>query len=264
MKKILQITDIHLSPDDDLANENWGRAVAQAHEGNYDLIVITGDIVKNGPDDIGYLEYAKWKINQLPGQWKCIPGDHDIGGAPPMPELRSSVPWLKDYAFTEDRLNHFKSLFDENYWFMDLGSWRLIGIYDSLFCSDSVQEAEQWCFLEEAIKVEDNRPIALFMHKPPCLYGLRDTSSSTKMIPPEALRKLRKMIANTSVKLIACGHLHESRTITSEGITIYCGPTIIRQKGDYPSKLGSGFNGLTEFELTTSGVAHRIIPLPYA
>ncbi|PYE80896.1 metallophosphoesterase family protein [Pseudoroseicyclus aestuarii] len=264
IRRILHITDIHIGGGDGAVARNWDLAVEVAKATPHDLCVLTGDYVRNGPDEGGALAQARAQLDRLPGPWLCLPGDHDTGGAPPLPRPRPEVPWLANYGVTRERLSRYKALFGPDHWQMGFHNWSLIGLNDSLFESGFPEEALQWRFLDQALAAAGSRPVVLFMHKPPCLRSLTETDDRTKTIPAAARARLLEATTKADIRAIICGHLHEARSVQSEGVMIISGPTLIRQKDDYPASLGMNVNGVTLLEFLDQEITAQILPLPYA
>jgi 3',5'-cyclic AMP phosphodiesterase CpdA len=261
-KKLIHISDLHLSRTRAYTYPNWQAILTYIHHARPDLVVNTGDFVLDRPEDLDDLRFAHQQMTRLAVPWKAVPGDHDIGGGPPAPRVRPAVPWLEHYTVTENRRQHYVRLFGEDRWALPFGGWYLMGVNDLIFESGFDEEARQWQFLEAQLRAADGRPVALFMHKPPCIINLDETAYVTQAIPAQARSRLRHLLREFNVQLICTGHLHVYRTLTTHGVTIVTAPTILRGEDDYVSYNGLALNGLVEYTFDGTGVEFRMVQPP--
>ena len=261
-KKLIQISDLHLSRTHAYFYANWQAVLNYINKTMPDLVISTGDYVLDSPNDTDDLVLGRQEMERLEVAWKSLAGDHDIGGGPPQPRLRPEVPWLEHYAVTEERLNLYLELFEEDRWAMAFGDWYLIGINDLILESGFDAETIQWEFLQDHLATANNRPTALFMHKPPCIFSIKETGYSTNTIPAEGRKRLRDILQPSNVQLIASGHLHVYRTIHTSGITVVSAPTLMRGDNDYPSNNGYVVNGILEYSFEGEGVEFRLVEPP--
>jgi 3',5'-cyclic AMP phosphodiesterase CpdA len=258
-KKLIQISDLHLSRTRAYTYRNWKAILDHIHDVRPELVINTGDFVLDAPEDVDDLAYAYQQMQRLKVAWKALPGDHDIGGGPPSPLLRSDVPWLEHYASTEQRRAQYLDIFGEDRWALPFGDWYLIGVNDLIFESGFAAEDSQWQFLAEQLMIAASRPTALFMHKPPCVTSIDEDAYLTNAIPAQARRRLHDMLKEANVQLIGTGHLHVYRTFHTMGITVVTAPTILRGEGDYVSHNGLDVNGLVEYSFDGEGVEFRLV-----
>jgi 3',5'-cyclic AMP phosphodiesterase CpdA len=256
-QKLIHISDLHLSRNRAYTYANWQAMLTYINETQPDLVVNTGDYVLDDPEDSDDLVFGREQMDRLAIPWKSLPGDHDIGGGPPAPRLRPEVPWLENYAVSEERRNRYNDLFGGDHWKAELGDWTLIGVNDLIFESGFEAEAAQWQFLDAQLQQAGDRPVMLFMHKPPCTTSLRETGNTTNAIPIAARQRLLALLVGSSVRMICTGHLHVHRLFNTMGITVVVAPTIMRGENDYPSHNGLKINGLMEYTFDGEGVEFR-------
>lgn len=261
-KKLIHISDLHLSQTRAYTYANWSAVLDYVNRTQPDLLINTGDFVLEEPDDVDDLAFGREQMEHLTVPWKALPGDHDMGGGPPQPRLRPEVPWLEHYGITEARRQHYLSLFENDRWALPFGDWYLIGFNDLMLESGFAAEDTQWQYLADQLREAGNRPVALFMHKPPCVVSLREDAYVTSAIPARARRRLLHMIEGTNVRLICAGHLHVYRTFHTLGISVVVAPTIRRGEDDYVSGIGLDVNGIVEYNFDGEGVEFRLVEPP--
>lgn len=261
-KKLIQISDIHLSRARAYTYTNWEAVLAYIHATQPDLVVNTGDYVLDSPEDKDDLIFGHEQMQRLSVEWKSLPGDHDIGGGPPQPTLRPHVPWLEHYMTTESRRIHYLELFGEDHWAMPFGDWYFIGLNDLIFESGFADEEIQWQFLKRQLHEAGNQPTAIFMHKPPCIISITEADYVTNAIPGKARDRLWQMMKKANVRLIAAGHLHVYRTLQTMGVTVVVAPTLMRGKDDFFSKSGHNTNGIVEYTFVGESVEFRLVTPP--
>ncbi|MBK8023762.1 MAG: hypothetical protein IPK19_20605 [Chloroflexi bacterium] len=205
------------------------------------------------------LAFAYQELQRISLPLKILPGDHDIGGAPPQPALRPDVPWLENYLVTKERLARYRSLVGEDHWALTLGDWLLIGLNASLFSSGFDAEAEQWEFLIQQLQAAQGQSIVLLMHKPPCLNAFDETEATTRAVPDPARKRLRELAMVYPIRLFASGHRHIYRTYDSEGVTIVNAPTLMCDADGSWAVDGIYRCGLVEYTFLGHAIDFRMV-----
>ncbi|MGI9425231.1 MAG: metallophosphoesterase family protein, partial [Hyphomicrobiaceae bacterium] len=141
-----------------------------------------------------------------------LPGNHDVG------DLAANRP---EQPVTEARLAAWHRVLGPDRWARDLGGWRLIGLNAMLVGTALPEEAEQLAWLTSVLR--DDRPTALFLHKPLCIDELAEGPRGYWTVAPEPRARLVALLADKPVKLIASGHLHIQRQRTIDGVShVWC------------------------------------------
>jgi 3',5'-cyclic AMP phosphodiesterase CpdA len=205
--RIIQISDTHLSVQHDHFRQNTDR-IAQALAGEEaDLIIHTGDLSMDGAVDPSDLELARAWNDKLPAEVLSVPGNHDVG------DLPSNRP---DQPVTDARLAAWRDIIGPDWWVRDQGGWRLIGLNAMLVGTGHDQEAAQTDWLVSVLS--DERPIAIFLHKPLCIDALAEGPRGYWTLPPEPRAQLRQILAGKPIHLLGSGHLHIERQQRIDGI----------------------------------------------
>lgn len=198
------ISDTHLSRARPFFHANWElllRELAAAPPPEF--FIITGDVALDAPVREDDLAFARAQFDRLPAPWHALPGNHDIGSNPP--DLRGEH--VVDEALRVAWLRHFGA----DWWQLDIGGWRLIGLNSLIPGSFMPAESEQADFLEDAIATAGTRRVALLTHKPLCIHDVLETERSTNCWYLEARELIQRHVRDGRVAVIISGHLHEAR-----------------------------------------------------
>lgn len=252
MFSLIQISDTHLSELDPVGHAGWGLAAAYIDEVRPALVVNTGDIVRDDPSASADHAFARARHDALPVEWCAVPGNHDIGDG--LPNIGS---------IDEELRMAFDRNYGPGYWQRDFESWRLLGISDLLFDTGSTAEAAQWQWLEGALGSAAGKQLALFLHKPPFLLSPDENRTSSMTVPQRGGDRLWRLVEAHDVRLIACGHRHEHRTMRIGAVTIVWAPTTSALLEDRtpPEPRIKPTPGLVEYLFVDQGFIHSFIPL---
>jgi alkaline phosphatase D len=227
--RVVQITDTHLSPGRGVPPE-WTALVEWLRRDPPDLIVNTGDIVFEDPDDDADRAFARRLHDELPAPFVVIPGNHDIG-------------FYGDETEQPRRLATFREAWGADRFVADLAGWRLVGVNAYLLGSP---EHDEW--LGAAVGVDS--PVLVFVHQP-----ADDPSGDEWVMPPEAAGAFARAIADADVRLVASGHRH--RSVDGDGMLWAPSLTLI---GDTERGEGDPRPGFVEFVLSPGGgLDHRVL-----
>lgn len=217
MPVILQLSDAHLSPRNDLFRGNLERILRMAEDAQPDLVVATGDLSLDGADRAEDLALAAELHAAFPGRFLALPGNHDVGSHPhTMP--RQPV----DTA----RLARFRDHLGAGRGVVDLAGWRIIGLNSEIMGTGHDEEAVQAAFLTEALADAGDRRLALFLHKPVFVTEPTDPTFDYWSVPPYARGALDPVMNHPALRLVASGHLHLHRQFTRDGVAFAWAPPL--------------------------------------
>lgn len=204
MLRLVQISDTHLSAGHDAFNDNFERAADHIRQLNPDLIVHTGDVTRDAPGSPQELAFARSRLDGLETPVLAIPGNHDIGD-------NYSDGFTPASPVTTELTAAYEAHFGPGQWVEDRGGWRLVGVNGMLFGSGFEAEKRQWEWLADALGGHDR--IALFLHKPLFLTPEHTPEDPPfRYVPVDARARLSAMIDRFSVRLVGCGHVHQTRS----------------------------------------------------
>lgn len=264
MVRVLQVTDTHLSARVPSADENWAAVVAAVPGLGVDLVVHTGDITRNGAEDPDELTLARERLDRLEVPWLAVPGNHDIGDV-----------GHEAHPLTVQRRGRYEALFGPGFWAEQLGAWRLVGIDSQTLAETSDIAAERWEWV--AAQLDGAAPTALFMHRP--LRPLTDVEvdAPNRYLNEPARGRLAALLDLASVRLVACGHVHQWRILDRAGRRHVWAPAVWASlpESKQPT-MGTKTVGAVVHELGDDAVSHLVlddelvhhvvgetIPMPY-
>ncbi|MDX2155652.1 MAG: metallophosphoesterase [Hyphomicrobiaceae bacterium] len=254
--RLIQVSDTHLSRKRAYFLDNWRVLRDELAAAPPDLVVATGDLSFDGAADGDDLAFARAEHDLLPAPWIAVPGNHDIGESPLAVRL--------DQPIDDVRIARWQQLVGPQWWYRDIGAWRIVGIDTALLGSDRSEARAQWAFLETALASRDGRPVLLFQHMPPFLTTPEDMAFTTLAVPHTVRGRLLDVCVGGGVSKIACGHVHIHRRMEHKGIEIVWAPAtsffnIVEQQ-----KAGRGIPrpGYLEWTLAGRDLSWRLVEPP--
>jgi 3',5'-cyclic AMP phosphodiesterase CpdA len=198
--RVIQVSDTHLSASHEHFSNNNRAVTRWLCAQQADLIVHTGDL---GMDCAGTLEdlhlAADW-VSGFATELVCVPGNHDVG---------DRIAVKPSQPVNDERLAQWRDVIGPDYWSLDQGGWRLIGLNAMLFDTGHPAEEQQFSWLETTLSTR--LPAAVFLHKPLFVEHRDEGPRGYWTVPPEPRRRLLSLLDQANVKLIASGHLHIHR-----------------------------------------------------
>jgi 3',5'-cyclic AMP phosphodiesterase CpdA len=196
--RLTQISDTHLSAKRAWSVPNFEAVLRHLEADPPDLVVNTGDIILDDPDDQADAAFAYELHRRIPAPLLVIPGNHDVGD-------NGVEPW-QDQPPTEARLRRFAELWGADRFSVDVDGWRLVGANNLLVGTGLRAELEHEAWLRQELAGVDR--VALFLHKPICLtHPEIDDGPGGPLELPERLR-FWSLVDGSPVRLVASGHLH--------------------------------------------------------
>jgi alkylated DNA nucleotide flippase Atl1 len=245
--RIVQISDLHLSRKRGYAVPNFEAAVRWVNRTRPDLVVATGDLILDDPDDTDDLSFARELFDQLDVPWRALPGNHDIGDNPP-------DPWLGE-PVTAARRDRWRKVWGDDWWSVRLGGWVVIGLDSLLFGTGLAAEAAQWSWLSAQVGRAGDRPVMVALHKPLVAVG----GDSQTDLPGPVRERLLSALAPAQVRVVASGHVHQYRAGVVGGLaSVWAPPVSFVSKPGEPSRYGATKGvGLVTYTLDGDSVTWR-------
>jgi alkaline phosphatase D len=199
MPTILQLSDAHLSPRNELFRANFARIRQAATATPLDLVVASGDLSLDGADRDEDLAFAAARHREFCAPLLALPGNHDVG---------SHAHTMPRQPFDSERLERFRSHLGAGRGVVDLPGWRIVGLNTEVMGTGHPEEEVQAAFIAEAAEGAGDRRIALFLHKPAFVTTLEDPTFDYWSVPPHARAALAPLLDHPALRLVASGHLH--------------------------------------------------------
>ena len=209
--RLTQISDPHLARRQPKLIDNFHRVSEYIDAKRPDLVVNSGDLAFDGPAQRDDLEFARALHDALPVACRYLPGNHDIGDNP------TEVGPVPSQPVTEQSLQAFHSIFGEDRWHFDAAGWCFIGLNSLVMNTGLASEAEQFDWLASQLSGANEKPVALFLHKPLYLNSPDDpelVATSIRYVPMPARSRLVEMLRSVDLRLVASGHVHQRRDFT--------------------------------------------------
>jgi 3',5'-cyclic AMP phosphodiesterase CpdA len=188
--RIVQLSDTHLSHRRAYAVPNVLAVLRAINDESPELVVHTGDIVADDPDDAEERAFASQVLNRgLTSPFMVVPGNHDTGG-------------FSVDLWSPARNEAFRATWGHDTFSVDVDErWRVIGanVYRI-----GERAHDEW--LADACTT--SRFIALFLHQPVFLHSLHVVDEPDWSIGMAERRVLLTCIGSADVRLVGSGHLH--------------------------------------------------------
>lgn len=256
--RVVQVSDLHLGAGHAHHHDNWELVAAWIEREKPDLVVVNGDLVMEDPDVEADHAFAREQIGKLSVPCRYLPGNHDIGDSVLFGKMEQRV--------NDERRARFVRHFGEERWAFNAGGWGFLGVNAQLFGSGGQRaEAEQWEWIEENLTRLAGRPVALFLHKPLFLDHPGEADHEDLILRQSCLdrasrSRLLELCQRAGVRLISCGHKHQSRSFSLDGIYHVWSPATACVNGP-PDRLHWGVRevGFVEYRFTPQRFTHRFV-----
>jgi alkaline phosphatase D len=213
--RVVQLSDTHLSRRRAYAATNFERVVDWLAADPPALVVNTGDLALDDPDDADDRAFAAQLHRRIDAPLVVIPGNHDIGDSGP-------EPWQGERVDAE-RLARFVDVWGADRFCVDVGDWRLVGLNDVVVGELPEVEAEQEEWFIAATRGAER--VAVFVHKPLCVERLDLAGPAGWAVEPAARSRFVELLGRAPVRLVASGHLHVGRSGILDGWTTVWAPS---------------------------------------
>ncbi len=249
--RVTQITDTHLSRHHGFFYGNYRRLVDRVNASNPHLVLNTGDLSLDGADRDDDLVFTREELKRITAPLLILPGNHDIGDEPAGDNFKQSI--------GPERRRRFLSVFGDGERFaIDAGDWRLIGLNSQLMGSGLEAEELQFAWFARQLAAAADRPVGVFLHKPLFIDDPDDAEKEPNCLTLEPRRRMMNAIAGSAVRFVACGHLHQYRAQTWQGIELVWAPSPAFVSSQ-PKAGAEAVPGWLEWEFSGDNYAFRLV-----
>jgi predicted phosphodiesterase len=256
--------------------KNWEQAHAQVLALDPELMLVPGDLTRDGSIHRFELEAMKEDLDALPFPVHVIPGNMDTGnkhtdrpgvhrGPARGPNQSSDV----ELNVTSEELQQFASVFGPLWWSVDHRGVRFSGCADMAINSGLPEERAFWRWAETQVQRPQADHHVWITHYPPFVQDPdepdwdieTDYRSWYFSIDQPGRRRLLDLFHATGVDLAVSGHVHCHKVFEAEGIRFEIAPaTSFGQWGaHWPD--GDDTLGFLRCDVDADGITTTAIPL---
>ena len=255
--------------------KNWEQARKQIVELNPDLLLVGGDITRDGSIHRYELEEMKADLDSLPFPVHSIPGNMDTGNIHTRIDgLHRNDPTQHtdmELNVTSAQLQQFASVFGPLWWSVDHKGVRFSGFSDMIINSGLPEEAAFWKWAENEKKRPNAKHHVWIMHY--AMFADDINEPNWDITHPEDYTnwyfcidkpgrgKLLELFKETGTDIVTSGHIHCHHVAYAEGIRFEIAPgTCFGQWADrWPD--GDDTLGFLKYDVTDEGITSTFVPL---
>ena len=272
----VHVTDIHVGSPRSYRfqpafNENWQTARRQIVEIQPDLLLVGGDLTRDGSLHRFELEAIKADLDALPFPCYVVPGNMDTGNK--HTDVSGARPGRDDVSLNlrSEHLAQFSEVFGPAWWSVVHKEVRFSGFCDMVAGSGLPEEEALWRWMEAQREEPRARHHVWMMHSPLFTeslhepnYDIRDPEQYVDWyfgIDEPARSRIMEVFKATGAEIVLSGHVHCRKAHEAEGIRFDIGPsTAFPQWGDRWAD-GDPALGFLRCDVTEQGIERRFAPL---
>ena len=252
-------------------NENWQTARQQIVAINPDLLLIGGDLTRDGRLHRYELEAIKEDLDALPFPYHAIPGNVDTGNK--CTAVDGPIAGRDDIECNlhSQDLAQFESIFGPTQWSFVHKGVRFSGFCDMLAGSGLPEEEALWKWMDELSQQAPAKHHVWLMHYALFIddlneptWDIRDPDQYLKWyfsIDEPYRKRIFAVFKATGTDLVISAHIHCRRSCVVDGIHFAFAPaTCMAQFTDYWPECDPTL-GFTKYEVTEEAVRGTFVPL---
>lgn len=276
----VHITDTHVGSPRSFRfrpyiNDNWETAKQQIQQLQPDVVLVGGDITRDGFLHDFEFENSKEGLDSMGIPWHVVPGNMDVGNKPTSRQGNSGKPERMgdaEMGMTSESLSRWKKYFGPINWTFVHKNVRFTGFCAAVVGGDLPEEDELWKFLEELPSLPAADHHVVMTHFPFFVEdGNEPTADMTAdpysyqswyfQIDREPRMRMLELLERAGVKTLLSGHIHNRRVDTFRDMTFYKGPTTAFPQFEERWPDGDPRLGFQFFEVADDGLRYEFIPL---
>jgi len=253
---------------------NWRGAREQILAIEPDLLLVGGDVTRDGSIHRYELEEMKADLDSLPFPVHVVPGNMDTGNKRADREGRHRGPDQcadLELNVTSEQLRQFASVFGPLWWSFQHKNVRFSGLADMTINSGLPEEAQFWQWAEQQKKLPRAEHhvwimhYALFMDDPrEPAWDIADPDHYHDWyfsIDPPGRERLLDLFKATGADIVISGHIHCRKATYAEGIRFQIAPATCF--GQFPDRWpdGDATLGFLKYDVADSGIECAFVPL---
>ena len=251
--------------------ENWDTAKEQIIQAHPELLLIGGDITRDGNLHDFEFQEMKAQLDAMQIPYHAIAGNMDTGNkhAPaqgPWPERDDKI-----LNITSAQVQHFEKNFGPVWWTTTHKNLRISGLCDMLLGSGLPEEKAQWDWLEAQVKQSRSEYHIWLMHSALFIKDLHEPNWDITQedeyrpwyfgIDEPHRSRLMEIFKATGTNRVITGHIHCQKEFFTEGIHFDLAPaTCFSQMKDFWPD-GDTRLGFLKFTVSPEGLQKTFVPL---
>lgn len=269
-------TDIHVGSPRSFRfepawNENWQTAREQIVAIGPELLLLGGDLTRDGNLHRYELEAVKTDLDALPFPYHVVPGNMDTGNK--HTDVQGADDTRDDVSLnlTSRHLDSFSSVVGPAWWSFVHKEVRLSGFCDMVAGSGLPEEEALWEWLDAQRALPRARHHVWIMHSPLFVddpresnFNITDRSQYGSWyfnIDEPHRSRLMDVFKATGATLVACGHVHCRKAHFAERIRFDIAPsTAFHQWKDHWND-GDPTRGFLRYDASEHGIECTFVPL---
>ena len=272
-------TDIHVGSPKSFRfqpawNENWQTARQQIVDIGPDLLLLGGDLARDGRLHRYELAAVQADLDALPFPYHVVAGNMDTGNKHTDVQGPADRTDDLDLNLSSENLDNFSAVFGPHQWSFVHKNVRFTGICDMVAGSSLPEEDEFWGWMESLTELPPCDHHVWMMHSPLFIDDLHEPNSD--ITKPEEYNawyfgidephrgRIFDVMQAAGVDLVLSGHVHCRKTHEAEGIRFVIGAsTAFQQWADrWPD--GDVTLGFLRCDVTDAGIEPTFAPLARA
>lgn len=253
---------------------NWYQAKEQILEIKPELLLLGGDLTRDGSIHRYELEEMKRELDELSFPVYVIPGNMDTGnkhtrkngchrGQNQCNDLELNV--------TSAQLKQFESVFGSLWWSVVHKNVRFSGFADMVVNSGLPEEEEFWKWAEVQKELPNNSYHVWIMHYVLFIehpdepnWDIEDSSQYSAWyfsIDQPGRRRLLELFKATGTDIVISGHIHCHKVRYAEGIRFEIAPATSFGQWGNRWKDGDDTLGFLKYDVSDTGIESTFVPL---
>lgn len=272
----IHVADIHIGSPRSFRfevrfNDNWQTARKQIPTYQPDLLLVGGDLTRDGFIHDYEMDDAKAELENLGIPYHAIPGNMEGGNKwTPVRGPRDDHDDPADNVRSE-WLDRYKKWFGPIQWTFVHKNVRFSGFYETVAGSSLPEEKEMWAWLEGLASLPRARHHVIITHSPLFLDHPGEKNFDIQkpeeygpwyaaIAEPHRSRMIRAFQA-AGVNIAVSGHLHHQRTTFHDGIAYIKAPATARPQWNGYFKNTNPGTGFLRFEVFDDAITHSFVAL---
>jgi len=251
---------------------------------NPELLLVGGDLARDGSLHKYELEAVKADLDNLPFPCHVIPGNMDTGNkhtgaSGPRNKIVAEVEGVAHSETTDDvdlnlrseHLDQFSSVFGPVWWSFEHKGVRFSGFCDVIAGSGLPEEKEFWKWMESQREQPRAKHHLWITHYPLFIYDLHEPNFDIRdpkqylnwyyNIDEPARSRIMDVFKATGTDLVISGHVHCRKVYYAEGIRFDIAPSTAFTFCLDQWEDGDPTRGFLRYDVTEQGIECTFVPL---